>query len=268
MQSRTQLDKRRLYEQDGYYIHRDPVLSADLVARAQEGMDRVRDGVYETGVPPRDSYWKPGDDPGKLVKIEMPQLADRACMEVVSHPEIGRIAAELTGATMIQVWWVQLLIKPPTRPEENSRTNVGWHQDRQYWSNWEPDSELLTAWVALSDVTETSGPMEFVPGSHRLGLLEQGDFYEQDLENQAAAFRLPGEGTRRKVPATLPPGGVSFHHHLTLHGSGPNFGPGPRRSFALHLRTEKSRPVNDERRGLAEFIDNEAYCPVIYGRLT
>lgn len=267
MQSRTESDRRRLYERDGYYIHREPVLSDDLLERARKGMERVRDGVYETGIAPMDSYWKPGDDPGKLVKIEMPQLADRACMEVVSHPEIGRLAAELTGASMVQVWWVQLLMKPPTRPDEDSRTNVGWHQDRQYWSNWEPDSELFTAWVAVSDVRATSGPMEFVPGSHRLGLLAQGDFYEQNLEAQREALRLPEGGVWRRVAATLPPGGVSFHHHLTLHGSGPNRGPGPRLSFALHLRTEKSRPVNGERKGLAEFIDNEAYCPVIYGTL-
>ena len=34
---------------------------------------------------------------------------------------------------------------------------------------WEEGSELLTAWIALTDVTERSGPMRFVRGSHRWG---------------------------------------------------------------------------------------------------
>ena len=43
-----------------------------------------------------------------------------------------------------------------------------------------------------------------------------------------------------EVAAVLPPGGVSFHHRLTVHGSGPNLAAGPRVSFAIHFRTEKS----------------------------
>ena len=32
-------------------------------------------------------------------------------------------------------------------------TNIGWHQDRTYWQEWDDGSELFTAWIALSDVT-------------------------------------------------------------------------------------------------------------------
>ena len=62
-------------------------------------------------------------------------------------------------------------------------------QDRNYWaSSWEEGSELLTAWVALSDVGVESGPMTFVRGSNAWGLLEGcGFFHEQSLEEQKAA---------------------------------------------------------------------------------
>ena len=50
----------------------------------------------------------------------------------------------------------------------------------------------------------------------------------------------------------------------TLHGSGPNRTDQPRRSFAIHLRTERSGPVGGERKGLTCFIDDPDYCPVIY----
>ena len=82
---------------------------------------------------------------------------------------------------MVQVWWTQLLYKPP-QAAAPTNTTIGWHQDRSYWGAWEEGSELFTAWVALSDVTAESGPMKFVRGSHRWGFLEGSDFYGQDNE--------------------------------------------------------------------------------------
>ena len=82
---------RTRYEADGFLLHTQPVFPADLVRRALAGQDALRAGDYETGVPPQPSYWNPGDDPGKLCKIEMPQIANRAIMELVSHPALGEL---------------------------------------------------------------------------------------------------------------------------------------------------------------------------------
>jgi ectoine hydroxylase-related dioxygenase (phytanoyl-CoA dioxygenase family) len=108
--------------------------------------------------------------------------------------------------------------------------------------------------------------MAFVRGSHRWGQGTESDFFGQDLEALRARIEASGDGRWEEAPAILPPGGVSFHHSLTYHGSGPNLSGSPRRSFAIHLRTENSRPRDDQRQGLTEFIDNLDYCPVIYGR--
>jgi ectoine hydroxylase-related dioxygenase (phytanoyl-CoA dioxygenase family) len=228
-------------------------------------MDALRAGEYETGVPPQPSNWNPGDDPRKLCKIEMPQVANRAIRELITHPALGELAAEVTGARTVQVWWVQLLRKPPADPEGAVGSNVGWHQDRHYWQVWEEGSELFTAWVALSSVTAEAGPMRLIRGSHRWGL-HRSDFYGQDHEAQRGAIPIPPGEAWEEVPALLPSGGVSFHHNLTYHASGPNRTPEPRRSFAIHMRTERSRPVDDTRQGLTRFIDDPAYCPVIYGQ--
>ena len=77
------LSSRVRFEADGFYIHPKPLLSPDLIRRAAEGMDRIREGTHETGVPPQRSYWNPGRA-RKLGEIEMPQAADRAVMELVS----------------------------------------------------------------------------------------------------------------------------------------------------------------------------------------
>ena len=175
---------------DGFYVHTAPPLPRDLIDRAVVGMDEVRAGRYDTGVAPEGSYWKPGDDPQKLGKIEMPQIANGAIWELLTHPALGELAGQITGAAWVQIWWVQLLYKPPTPPGGTLSTNVGWHQDRHYWQVWEEGSELFTAWVALSDVTADAGPMRFLRGSHRWGL-QASDFYCQDHHAQRTAIRVP-----------------------------------------------------------------------------
>jgi ectoine hydroxylase-related dioxygenase (phytanoyl-CoA dioxygenase family) len=257
---------RQQYEANGFAIVSEPIFPADLIARAVEGMDAIRRGEYDTGRPPCPSVWNPGDDPNALCKIENPQFASHAVQELLRYPAFGELAAEITGATRVQAWWIQLLYKPPT-VSQTQATNVGWHQDRHYWQIWEEGSELFTAWIALSDVREECGPMRFVRGSHRWGFRNQGDFYAQDLVAQQHGLDIPEGETWEEVTAILPPGGASFHHCLTFHGSGPNLSNVPRRSFAVHLRTQNSRPVNDERRGLTEFIDDRELCPVIYERV-
>jgi ectoine hydroxylase-related dioxygenase (phytanoyl-CoA dioxygenase family) len=251
------------YSADGFYLHTEPILSADLSSRAAAGQEAICRGEYDTGSTPLSSPWNPGDSPDKLVKIEQPQFADRAVWDVVSHAGIGEAAAAISGAEMVQVWWVQMLVKPSTDSEE-AQTNVGWHQDRQYWKTWEEGSELFTAWVALSDVEEDCGPMKFLRGSNHWGLLDNGDFYGQDLDDQSKQIRGTGREATEEVPAILPAGAVSYHHCLTFHGSGPNHSGRPRRSLALHMRTEKSCPKDGKKEGLTRFIDDETKCPVIW----
>ena len=262
-------ETRSRYNEDGFYLVAEPVFPADIVEGAVRGMDAIRRGDYDTGRSPCESQWKPGDDPGKLCKIENPQFASRAVMDLVKYPALGEIAACITGARMIQAWWVQLLYKPSTDQDLPAATNIGIHQDRAYWGAWEDGSELFTAWVALSNVEEDCGPMEFARGSHKWGLRNEGNFFDhgQNVADQRRSISIP-EGERwDEVSAILRPGAVSFHHCLTFHGSGPNYSGRPRRSFAIHMRTENSRPVNDLRQGLTAYIDQVDLCPVIYGRL-
>ena len=252
---------RAEFERDGYFLAPEAV-PQDLVERAIEHMDSVIGGAYETGVPPL-PYGTPDPSSNALIKIDQPQAADRTLLEVVSHPALGALAALITGAGMVQVWAVQLLYKPPGGEAVG---NVGWHQDWQYWRNWwAEDSEVFTVWLALSDVTDQSGPMLLVKGSHKWGFLDAGNFFESDIEGLKDRMPVPPGQTWTAVPAVLPPGGVSFHHHLTVHGSGPNLSPEPRRSLAIHLRTDRSAPLPGGGYYI-EHLDDPAVSPVIYRR--
>lgn len=254
------MNTKTFYDENGFALIREPVIPLALVERAIAAQELLRSGGNDTGQDHAGAYGDP-QRTDALIKIEQPQLASQAIREVVAHAGLGKWALEITGADWVQPWWVQLLVKPSG---DKLASNVGWHQDRYYWSDWEEGSELFTAWVALTDVTDDAGPMVFLKGSHKWGFLNQGDFFGQNLDELKSGITLPAGATWDEVAGTLPTGGISFHHSLTFHGSSANISGLPRRSFAIHMRTNRSRPVDDRRSGLTTYIDDPVICPVFH----
>ena len=253
----TETPTRQLtYEDDGIQIL-GRVIDDHLVADTVRHMDEVIDGRYETGVDP---VPQGPVDRARLIKIDQPHWADRTIYEAVTSPELGRRVAHVMGAAMVQVWAVQLLYKPPGRGD----AAVGWHQDQHYWAQWW-EGEVFTSWLALTDVTAEAGPVLFVPGSHRWGVEGGGDFFDPDLTKVKAGLDLPEGATWREEPAILPPGHASLHHKSIIHGSMPNLSDQPRRGFAIHLRTEKSRPLPGGHEDYVGHLDDPARAPVIFG---
>jgi ectoine hydroxylase-related dioxygenase (phytanoyl-CoA dioxygenase family) len=258
---------RESYDRDGFVLG-TRCATAEAVEDVIPHMDAVIAGDYETGVAPHWRRWNPGDDEARLRKLDQPQFCDRTIGRFIDNEAIGNAAAELTGASRVQVWGVQLLYKPPGG---GSSGNVGWHQDLQYWLRWwTPDSEIFTCWLALSDVTEEAGAMRFVPGSHTWDVPMTGDFFRQETDLQRGEIEVPEGSAWEEVPAVLAAGSASFHHNLTFHGSGPNTSDGPRRSFAIHLRTENSElaDLSDlpaDQAAYMSYLDDPAICPVVYG---
>lgn len=245
---------------NGFVIHPTPVVPTTLLGEVAEHMDAVIAGNYETGIAPGERYWNPGDDPDELVKIDFAHLSDRTLTEFVRHPAIGAFAASLLDAEMVQVWAAQLLYKPPSSGHSG---NVGWHQDENYWRElWE--GEVFTVWVAVADVTDDLGPLLYIQGSNHWGYRPDGNFFSHDLDETRRGVQADGRAWI-EVPALLHAGGVSAHQKFTIHGSAANRGAVARRGFALHLRTERSRPVVPSEHVLSQILDNHDWCPIIYG---
>jgi ectoine hydroxylase-related dioxygenase (phytanoyl-CoA dioxygenase family) len=243
---------------DGFYLADELVVSATILEKAVDGMDAVRDGEYDTGVPPTEH---PGYDPGKLCKINNAHRSDSGLRALVTDGALARMVASITGSEMLQVWASQLLIKPPG---SSSGGHIGWHQDRQYWGYWQGEEGLFTMWIALSEVAENSGPMQFVRGSHRWGFLNEGDFFSDDNEMLKDKIQSASGEAWDEVGALLPPGGLSIHNCLVYHGSGPNTSNSSRCSVAVHLRNEKATPVPGKDNYYVSHLDNPLYCPLIY----
>jgi len=139
-----------------------------------------------------------------------------AC-EIGLHPGILDVVEGILGPD-IMLYSTEFFIKEP-----QTKHVVTMHQDLTYWGMGEIDG-LLTAWLALSDVTSQSGCMDFVKGSHKNPILPHEDSSDENnllSRGQEIAVDVAEED---KVAVELAPGQLSLHHGLTIHGSGPNAG--------------------------------------------
>lgn len=223
------------YKEQGYWL--SPKLFSDNeLEEFWEHHRNVVAGEYETNRPPLSREPQPGDI-SRLVQVNNAYWTDATIARLVLDTRIGRIAARLAGVQGIRLWHDQLLYKPP---QSGAAGNIGWHQDQGYWQCLD-SAAALTAWVALADVDEENGCMEFVPGSHKWGLLGEDHFYQQDVDAQIKRIEAKTGQTFRTAPGLLPAGCVSFHHNLTIHGSRANVSNRPRLSIAIHMISDGAR---------------------------
>ncbi len=107
-----------------------------------------------------------------------------------------------------------------------------WHQDAAYW---DPNiiKKSISIWVPLQDATIENGCMQFLPGSHKLDVVEHrsigGDPRVHGLELAESARRYLDQ----PVPCPIPAGGCTIHGGYMLHCAGPNRTDTPRRALIL-----------------------------------
>lgn len=223
------------YKEQGYWLS-PKLFSDEELEEFRQHHAKVVAGDYETQRPPLSRDPEPGDT-SKLVQVNNAYWTDATLARLVLDLRIGRIAARLAGVKGVRLWHDQLLYKSP---QSGVAGNIGWHQDHGYWQCIDRN-EALTAWVALEDVNEENGCMEYVPGSHSWGLLEEDHFYQQDIETQIGRIKQKTGRSFRTVPAVLPAGCVSFHHSFIIHGSRANTSTQPRISIAIHMIPDGTR---------------------------
>ena len=82
--------------------------------------------------------------------------------EFIYRSPAAEIVGQVMASTKINIVFDQFLIKEPSTDEPTV-----WHHDLTYWPIKGPN--VVTLWLALDDVTEETGSMEFVKGSHLWG---------------------------------------------------------------------------------------------------
>ena len=115
-----------------------------------------------------------------------------------------------------------------------------WHQDYGTWARDDemPEPRAMNIAVFLDDVTAANGPLLFIPGSHKLGIIDAG----HDLEttsyplwtlDRETVVKLAEDGGC--VAPTGPAGSMLMFSSLMVHASPPNISPFGRTIVYLSL---------------------------------
>lgn len=230
-------DNIDFYRQHGYYISKK-ILPDYLLDAAIAGCERFYAGDFDRPLPDgADKGWRPEDGNGVLRKNDYPSFQLDAFEAIVKYPLLGAVAAKLFGEP-VRLWTDQLLYKP--QDDAKATANIGWHTDRQYWKCC-TSKDMFTAWIPFRDCNVKEGTLTVIDASHRWPDNTDGlDFRAQDFNVLEERFNT-GNYPVVKVPIELQRGQVSFHHCMTLHGSGPNSSDLPRIALSVHMQGESNR---------------------------
>ena len=136
--------------------------------------------------------------------------------EFVWRSPAADMAKEILQSNKIYVIFDQFLIKDP-----GTSTPTLWHHDQTYWPV--AGSQVATMWIALDPVTNATGAVEYIKGSHKWGKrfkavsFKDKNMYKEDLPEvpDIAANRDKYEFIQYEMEA----GDCTLHHGLTLHGA-------------------------------------------------
>ena len=177
---------------------------------------------YLKGNAVQDNTFNVPDSDGGLAKLMVWSQCGSDYIGVL--PQLERmymIAEELLGETVYH-WHSKVTFKP-----KNHKGSWDWHQDFGHWYRegcLSPD--MLTLAVAIDPMHTTNGPLQLVPGSHRLGRIEHvqvGDSVCADPEYTEHVIER-----KRVYTCELDIGDAVVFHANTLHASSSNQSDDPR----------------------------------------
>ena len=135
------------------------------------------------------------------------------------HPELLDIVEPIIGPE------IRLYPNYTVRPKlpEWERGEVLWHQDGGYTTGQADEQvvgelRMVNVWTPLVPVRENNGCMQFVPGSHKLGIVphEKRKHYLEIAQDTLSRHRS------RAVSIEIDPGDVVLFHNLLFHVGLPN----------------------------------------------
>ena len=142
-----------------------------------------------------------------------PHLLHPELDRIVRHPRVLDAVTALIGPDIL-VWSSAFFIKDARDP-----AFVSWHQDSLTYGL--DGDELLSAWIALTDVDAGIGAMRFAPGSHHAGLVRHR--LVTDHRNMVSLGEtIDGVDETATVRVELRAGEMSLHSIHLMHASNPN----------------------------------------------
>ena len=111
-------------------------------------------------------------------------------------------------------------------------SGVPYHQDNAYFCQTPPD--MLTIWIAMDPVTMANGPVYYVRGSQKAGMLPTRPSGVKG--NSIGLATAPAAPLEEQFCGLLEPGDALIHQCETIHHSAPNTSDFPRLGLLLVYR--------------------------------
>ncbi|WP_299371895.1 phytanoyl-CoA dioxygenase family protein [uncultured Tateyamaria sp.] len=170
--------------------------------------------------------------PGDEIAADCPMHFGPAIFDLVVQDRLLDAVQSLIGPEITSNPIQHVRIKPPAPQlaEDEVRahiTRTDWHQDRGVGHETADATDMVTAWVAITDATVENGCLQVVPGIDD-GLLP----HCPQVQTAIAPRHLD---TDRAVPLPVRSGGVVLFHPLVPHASLPNLSDVFRWSFDLRF---------------------------------
>ena len=245
-------DERRSYDEHGFLL-REKVFTTDEIdelrvaaeelcrdLEATAGATRIKVSAHYVFEPDAAKdliiKWEPGRD-GVIQGLEPVAHLHPVLTAYATHPGFVEPCRDILGLPEVGLFTEKLNVK---------RARVGGqyalHQDYPYWRGAAEDAErLVTVWVALDDATADNGPLEVLPGSHRMGHVAGKTSSMEFERNEIDPDTFDTSGM---VAVEVPAGGAVFFGPYLVHWSSPNLSDVDRRALlysyqAAGLRTQR-----------------------------
>jgi ectoine hydroxylase-related dioxygenase (phytanoyl-CoA dioxygenase family) len=171
-----------------------------------------------------------GDKQSASLKQAINLWAQDSCIKrYVLDQRLGTIAKTLIGSPRVRLWHDQGLVKPAGGAESP------WHQDLPFWPV--ANTDLTSCWLAIDDVDEQNGCLQFIPGSHLYGAIP---LHQQCVAKSVLESRCK-DVPCAAVSVQLRAGSCSFHHGFVLHYAPANHTERPRRALKIIYMRDGTR---------------------------
>jgi ectoine hydroxylase-related dioxygenase (phytanoyl-CoA dioxygenase family) len=170
--------------------------------------------------------------------LRQPQRRARWAYDLVQNTRVLDAIEDLLGRDIL-VWDAKLFPK-----QARSKSYVSWHQDGTY-INLQPMSQVVTAWIALTNSLPDNGCMRVLPGSHCWGQLDHAKTHADGnllLHGQVIEREFD---TGSLVDVALRAGEMSIHDMMLIHGSGENCSNHRRIGISVNYVTPKVIETNN-----------------------
>lgn len=139
---------------------------------------------------------------------------DSSFLKFALYPEILDEVKQLIGDDVI-LWGSSLFCK-----SEKTGKETPWHQDGEYWPI--KPLESLTVWLAIDEVTNENGPLQYIPGSHKDKKLAEHETADKKNITLNQTLKNIDSIKDEAKSVILNPGMYSIHDVYLFHGSKAN----------------------------------------------